>query len=494
MIPRILVLVIALMAGNAAATANWQWVNLHPAGASESFALGVDKFQESGCARVNGQDVGSLWTGSAASWVNLHPGATAESWSWGVSGGVQVGYAKVGSLWHAALWTGTPGSWVDLHPGGNDISVAYDVAGGQQVGVANNRAALWTGTAASYVSLHPSAGSSSVAFGTDGARQVGYVSLGTVPKERAALWTGTAASWVNLDPTPASKSVAWDVAYNQQAGTATIGGVDRAIKWSGTATSWIDLHPTSAAWSVAYGVSGGYQAGVADFSGLQKAALWSGTAASFVDLHAVLPSYFFSSEARDIYVESNFLTITIRVVGRAWNTQTSRWEAILWFNTIPRGIIYAIAQVGLEFQPSELRVKPGDVIQWIWTDGEHTVTSGNGCEFDHLYFDEPLSNQNPVVEFVVPAGVSEIPYFCRPHCGMGMTGLIIVEPAILVGDLNCDGVVSLGDINPFVLAMSNLPAYQTNYPDCPFENRDINGDGVFDFGDINPFVRLLTGR
>jgi hypothetical protein len=62
------------------------------------------------------------------------------------------------------------------------------------------------------------------------------------------------------------------------------------------------------------------------------------------------------------------------------------------------------------------------------------------------------------------------------------------------GDLNCDGVVDFGDINPFVLYLSNFLTWQQTYVDCPAENGDINGDGLYpDFGDINPFVALLTG-
>ena len=60
------------------------------------------------------------------------------------------------------------------------------------------------------------------------------------------------------------------------------------------------------------------------------------------------------------------------------------------------------------------------------------------------------------------------------------------------GDLNCDFRVDFGDINPFVLVLTDPQAYEAEYPDCPFDNRDVNGDGLFDFGDINPFVRLLT--
>jgi hypothetical protein len=61
------------------------------------------------------------------------------------------------------------------------------------------------------------------------------------------------------------------------------------------------------------------------------------------------------------------------------------------------------------------------------------------------------------------------------------------------GDLNCDGVVDFGDINPFVLYLSSVPGWQAAYPDCPAENGDINQDGSYpSLGDINPFVALLA--
>jgi len=59
-------------------------------------------------------------------------------------------------------------------------------------------------------------------------------------------------------------------------------------------------------------------------------------------------------------------------------------------------------------------------------------------------------------------------------------------------DINADGTVDLGDINPFVLALTDPSAYMQMYGGA-LRNRDINGDGNFDFGDINPFVALLTG-
>jgi hypothetical protein len=66
--------------------------------------------------------------------------------------------------------------------------------------------------------------------------------------------------------------------------------------------------------------------------------------------------------------------------------------------------------------------------------------------------------------------------------------------AVLPGDLNCDGSVNFGDINPFVLYLSNFSTWQATYPGCNPVNGDINGDGSYpSFGDINPFVALLTG-
>lgn len=65
-------------------------------------------------------------------------------------------------------------------------------------------------------------------------------------------------------------------------------------------------------------------------------------------------------------------------------------------------------------------------------------------------------------------------------------------PRYTVGDLNCDNLVDFGDINPFVLALTDPNGYSQAYPHCELMAGDINGDGKADFGDINPFVALLT--
>ena len=70
---------------------------------------------------------------------------------------------------------------------------------------------------------------------------------------------------------------------------------------------------------------------------------------------------------------------------------------------------------------------------------------------------------------------------------------LMTPTTVLVGDLNCDGFVNNGDIDPFVLALTNGSAYHAAYPNCNLMAGDINGDGLFNNGDIDPFVVLLTG-
>ncbi len=60
------------------------------------------------------------------------------------------------------------------------------------------------------------------------------------------------------------------------------------------------------------------------------------------------------------------------------------------------------------------------------------------------------------------------------------------------GDLNCDGEVDFGDINPFIMRLTNPAQYAALYPECPLANCDINGDGEVNFADINPFTALLV--
>jgi predicted outer membrane repeat protein len=52
-----------------------------------------------------------------------------------------------------------------------------------------------------------------------------------------------------------------------------------------------------------------------------------------------------------------------------------------------------------------------------------------------------------------------------------------------LGDMNCDGVLSVGDIGPFVMALTNPSGYVAAFPNCDIGNGDIDGNGAVSVGD-----------
>jgi len=84
--------------------------------------------------------------------------------------------------------------------------------------------------------------------------------------------------------------------------------------------------------------------------------------------------------------------------------------------------------------------------------------------------------------------------------GAGDTGggkVHLYQGVFATGDLNCDGRIDFGDIDPFVLVLQSTapdyPEYYAVYPQCNHLLADCNDDGVVNFGDIDPFVALLGG-
>ena len=62
-----------------------------------------------------------------------------------------------------------------------------------------------------------------------------------------------------------------------------------------------------------------------------------------------------------------------------------------------------------------------------------------------------------------------------------------------MGDLNCDGAVNALDIEPFILALLDLPAYAAAHPACDIALADVDCSGAADPSDLGPFVQLLLG-
>jgi hypothetical protein len=67
-----------------------------------------------------------------------------------------------------------------------------------------------------------------------------------------------------------------------------------------------------------------------------------------------------------------------------------------------------------------------------------------------------------------------------------------LDPPVVAGDMNGDGVVNAFDIEGFVLALTNPAEFTANTGRDPLVG-DVNDDGSLNAFDIGPFVDLLTG-
>lgn len=83
-------------------------------------------------------------------------------------------------------------------------------------------------------------------------------------------------------------------------------------------------------------------------------------------------------------------------------------------------VTHTITQSGFSFSPSTLTVNVGDVVRWVWTEGEHTTTSKTIPVGAQLW-NSPLNSSNTSFEYTVTvAGTYN--YKCTPHETMGMVG------------------------------------------------------------------------
>lgn len=73
----------------------------------------------------------------------------------------------------------------------------------------------------------------------------------------------------------------------------------------------------------------------------------------------------------------------------------------------------------------------------------------------------------------------------------GPSGKCRINPAPCPADMNCDGLISFDDIDPFVAALGYPGGDGWPYPDCPWLGADCNNDGAVDFDDIDAFVALI---
>lgn len=110
-----------------------------------------------------------------------------------------------------------------------------------------------------------------------------------------------------------------------------------------------------------------------------------------------------------------------------------------------------VDQTDFSFAPDFLVVNVGDTVVWQWSSFSHTVTNGTGAADPNAgrRFDGSLSSFNPTFSYTFTTA-GTVPYFCRPHELMGMTGTIVVQNASGVDEVPARGPLALaGAPNPF---------------------------------------------
>lgn len=80
------------------------------------------------------------------------------------------------------------------------------------------------------------------------------------------------------------------------------------------------------------------------------------------------------------------------------------------------------------FSPQAVTVKVGQTVRWVWRGGSHNVVSGakagTVCTEDGNFKSGAAVAGGTYDKKFEVAGT--FPYYCEPHCAVGMTGTVIV--------------------------------------------------------------------
>lgn len=141
------------------------------------------------------------------------------------------------------------------------------------------------------------------------------------------------------------------------------------------------------------------------------------------------------------------------------------------------------------------------------------ATYADGQNWDITLYDVPVGAESVEVNLYYQTTSKEYVEFLRDEGTPGGAGQMmydlwanndrsppeLMETATiklipdLIGDMNCDGLVSVSDIGGFVLALTNPAEYLLQFPNCDISHGDVNQDTFVTVADIGPFVALLTG-
>lgn len=93
---------------------------------------------------------------------------------------------------------------------------------------------------------------------------------------------------------------------------------------------------------------------------------------------------------------------------------------------IPDPNTIKVGQGGLVFSPDSLTVQVGTTVTFHWSSSGHSMVIGNPCSPSGV-LDSGIRSAGYELTYT-PMAVGDVPFYCSPHCGFGMTGVIHVVP------------------------------------------------------------------
>ena len=99
----------------------------------------------------------------------------------------------------------------------------------------------------------------------------------------------------------------------------------------------------------------------------------------------------------------------------------------------PRVAITTVDAATLMFHPASIVVEQNDHVRWRWTGGAHNTTSAtttSSCLASGLWSSALNSLTTVFTRQFTEDAPATVPFFCSPHCGLGMRGQVIVTSEI----------------------------------------------------------------
>jgi plastocyanin len=129
----------------------------------------------------------------------------------------------------------------------------------------------------------------------------------------------------------------------------------------------------------------------------------------------------------------------------SFKVKTTVFFMIMTISALPVfAATHTVNQTGTAFVPDNITIEPGDTVEWIWSGGFHTVTSGidgNDPTAGNM-FDANLSSTATTFSYIF-ADEGDFDYFCRPHVSFGMDGVIHVVASVANESATWNSVKSL---------------------------------------------------